>query len=286
MKILLTGASGYLGKQVIKYYLSRQEEDIKLFAVGNAEKLEWSGIPVMDIDLFDEGASQRIFNQFGRIDTLIHLAWRDGFKLNSMNHINNFPLHVNFISSLYKLGVKNINVMGSMLELGRFEGLALSSSPCLPTTLYGISKTALLEVLLKTNLYEDASIKWLRGFYFIGENSEGNSVFSKLYRAATRGDKIFNLTSGKNKFDFLDVREAARQIFLASIQNEVTGVINICSGMPITLREKIESFTKDQELEVELVWNSFPERPDESSIIYGDKTEIDKILSRVKGGLK
>lgn len=100
-----------------------------------------------------------------------------------------------------------------MHELGRFEGLALSSSPCLPTTLYGISKTALLEVLLKTNLYEDASIKWLRGFYFIGENSEGNSVFSKLYRAATRGDKIFNLTSGKTNLIFRRARSRAPNIF-------------------------------------------------------------------------
>ena len=76
-------------------------------------------------------------------DILVHLAWRDGFKHNADSHMIDLPKHYLFLKKMMDSGVKKVCVMGSMHEVGFYEGSINENTPCNPMSLYGIAKNAL-----------------------------------------------------------------------------------------------------------------------------------------------
>ena len=100
-----------------------------------------------------------------------------------------------------------------------------------------------------------------------------------MLNAAEEGKKTFPFTTGRNKYDFIDVDMLASQIAAVITQNEVAGIINCCSGEPVSLAERVERFITDNNLEISLEYGAFPDRPYDSPCIYGDPTKINRILN-------
>ena len=107
------------------------------------------------VDHIDERADRREcdlfsiedpYNYFGKPDVLLHLAWRDGFVHYSDAHIDDLPKHYAFIKTFAESDVKMIAAMGSMHEIGFFEGSIKWDTPCNPTTPYGIAKNGLRQL--------------------------------------------------------------------------------------------------------------------------------------------
>ncbi|MGI6086275.1 MAG: NAD-dependent epimerase/dehydratase family protein, partial [Acetivibrionales bacterium] len=117
-------------------------------------------------------------------------------------------------------------------------------------------------------------------FYIFGDDVHGSSIFSKLTQAASEGKKEFPFTSGKNKYDFISITDLARQIVAAGTQDEITGVINVCSGKPVSLSQQVEWFIHDRGYDIKLQYGAFPDREYDSSEVWGDNTLIQRILSR------
>ena len=65
----------------------------------------------------------------------------------------------------------------------------------------------------------------------------------------------------------------------AVMQTEVDGVINCCTGKPMSLAERVENFIKENQLDIQLEYGAFPDRPYDSPCIYGDPTKINLIMS-------
>lgn len=76
------------------------------------------------------------------------------------------------------------------------------------------------------------------------------------------------------------VEELGQQIAAVASQTDVVGIINVCSGQPISLAEKVESYIKENDLNIKLKYGAFPERQYDSPCIYGDTSKIMKILGR------
>ena len=125
----------------------------------------------------------------------------------------------------------------------------------------------------------NATAQWLRAYYIVGDDLRGSSIFSKLLQAAHDGNPSFPFTTGKNKYDFIDVDELARQISAAVSQQEVTGIINSSTGNPISLAERVEQYIKDNNLNITLDYGAFPDRPYDSPGVWGDATKIHEILA-------
>ncbi|MEG1322978.1 MAG: hypothetical protein RSD01_07600 [Ruthenibacterium sp.] len=106
--------------------------------------------------------------------------------------------------------------------------------------------------------------------------------FAKITQAAEDGKKEFPFTTGKNQYDFIDVKELARQIAAASLQNEITGVINVCTGEPMTLAQRVEQFIADHHFDLKLQYGAFQDRPYDSPGEWGDATKIRAIMARDK----
>ena len=172
--------------------------------------------------------------------------------------------------------------MGSMHEVGYHEGAICAETPSNPSSLYGISKNALRQALSTLAKANDYKLHWIRGYYIYGDDKRNNSIFAKLIQKAENGEKLFPFTTGLNKYDFISVDDLALQIALTAIQSEVTGVINCCSGKPVALKDAVEDFILANHLDIKLQYGVFPTRPYDSPVIYGDITEIKKIVENAE----
>lgn len=273
MKVLVTGANGYMGTGIVKQLL---DDGIEVIATDfKLDKVDSRAVKIEE-DIFQD---DNPFDNLGKPDVLLHLAWRDGFKHNSINHINDFPQHYAFIKKFIARKIKKICCMGSMHEIGFYEGSINENTPTNPQSLYGISKNALRQAIEVDTKENDILFQWIRGFYIVGNAKSGCSIFSKLAQAASEGKEYFPFTLGENQYDFLDYNDFCYQVAKVTEQDEINGIINCCSGKPVTLANRVERFIKENGYNIKLQYGAFPDRPYDSKAVWGDDQKIRKILT-------
>ena len=276
-KVLVTGANGYIGRHVVEQLLNMGADvlaaDISFDGVDErAQRVEtpiFSGL-------------EDIYEQMGKPDVCIHLAWRNGFVHNADSHIEDLPNHYTFLKNMIEGGLKHDVVMGTMHEVGYWEGAIDENTPTNPLSLYGIAKNALrqmVEILAKKS---EVCFQWTRGYYIIGDDIKSNSIFSKIVQAEQAGNKKFPFTTGKNLYDFISLEELAKEIACVSLQTEVNGIINCCTGKPVSLAEQVESFIKEHNFKIRLEYGAYPDRAYDSPGVWGDAKKIQQIMSKVE----
>ncbi len=275
MKVLITGAAGYMGKHVVKAFLNAGHDvyvsDFQYKGIDERAK-------IVDEPIFS--GDKDIYEKLGRPDVLVHLAWRDGFIHNSHAHMRDLSSHITFLENMIDGGLKYLTVMGTMHEIGYWEGAIDENTPCNPMSMYGIAKNALRQSLMLYVKDKDVNLHWLRAYYIYGDDMRGSSIFAKLCQAEEDGKEEFPFTTGKNKYDFVHVDQLSEMICTASVQSEINGIINVCTGEPMTLAEKVESFIKEHGFKIKLKYGAFPDRPYDSPGEWGDATLIKNIMEK------
>jgi len=276
MKILVTGANGYLGTGVVRQLC---EDGVMVIATDFTSEQIDARAEVKECDLF---SIEDPYMYFGQPDVLLHMAWRNGFLHNNPSHIEELPKHYEFVKKMTDGGCKHIAVLGTMHEVGFFEGSIKEDTPTHPESLYGISKDALRNMVKLLCKNAGATYQWLRGYYIVGNSEYGSSIFSKITAAEKEGKELFPFTQGINQWDFIDYEVFCRQVAATVEQDKVNGVINICNGRPEKLADRVERFIKENGYKIQLDYGKFPDRPYDSKAVWGDDRKIKEILNETE----
>ena len=273
--VVVTGAAGYIGRHVVTALLDGGFAVRAIVRPGRGGDVD-ARATLVEADLFANDVNlDDLVGDNAR--ALIHLAWQDGFKHNAHSHMHNVSRHFDFLTTVARL-VPRVAVLGTMHEIGYWEGAITAETPTNPRSQYGIAKDALRRSLMLDPV-EGHELVWLRCYYIVGDDRQSNSIFTRLLEAVDAGKPTLPFTSGVNRYDFIDVDELAAQIAVAATTPGVAGVLNCCSGQPVSLAEKVESFISDNHLPISLDYGAFPDRAYDSPAVWGDATDIKRIMA-------
>ena len=145
MKVLVTGATGFIGNYVVNELLNRNIDVITSSSdLSKAREKEWfEKTTYVEHDIHSNNI-ENLFDKFFKPDILIHLAWAglNNFK-NESHVIEELPKQKVFLENLISNGLKDVTVCGTCLEYGMAEGELHEDMPSVPTIAYPIAKNNL-----------------------------------------------------------------------------------------------------------------------------------------------
>ena len=253
-RILLTGATGFVGRNLLKSISNFRVDVDVVVRSGSKNNLLSSKLisNVIETTNLFEHDSDWWMELCKSYSTVIHLAWyvEPGYYQNSDKNIDCLIGSLSLIQGARKAGVKRFIGVGTCLEYElKNERLSAGDTPLRPRTLYGASKLSLFTVLSKLFNTQENNFLWCRLFFLLpnkydkviyGDNQRlGDYIKSRI----SNNESVF-ITSGENIRDFLYVQDAADMMAKAIFENK-TGAINICSGVPRTVREVAEEIAME-----------------------------------------
>jgi nucleoside-diphosphate-sugar epimerase len=147
-----------------------------------------------------------------------------------------------------------------------------------PSNPYAKAKDLLRKKLEDFGREYPFALKWVRLFYMYGKGQNPNSLLSQLDKAITNGDEVFNMSGGQQTRDYLPVQKVAEYIVKISLQNNVTGIINCCSGEPVVLKQFVEDYLRKINKTVFLNFGYYPYPDFEPMHFWGNNEKLKTIL--------
>lgn len=246
-RVLLTGATGFIGKQVLEVLKLKQINTTLIVRPNWEEKIAKHEriINVIETeDLFKE-TPEWWTNASKNIDVIIHLAWyaETGKYLMSDKNIDCLLGTLNLVRGASVAGIGKFIGVGTCFEYDLGADVLTTNTPLKPLSQYAAAKVATYFVLSHFLLQKNIEFTWCRLFYLYGENQDSRRLVSYIRSSIKKGDFV-ELTSGRQIRDYMDVRDAGIKIVEASI-GDVVGAINICTGVPITVRKLAENIADE-----------------------------------------
>lgn len=278
MKVLVTGSTGFIGGYIIPELLKR---GVGVTATSRneekAQKCEWySEVTYKPCDYNRKDID--FFSFFGKPDAIIHLAWEGLPNYKSPVHVEkNLPANCLFLKNFLDAGIKKMVVTGTCYEYGMKCGCLKEEEETSPVTQYGLGKDSLrkyLEFLLPDY---NTSFNWVRLFYMYGDGQNENSLVPQLKRAIQNGDTEFNMSGGEQLRDYLDVKDLAGYICDIALQDKYNGIVNCCSGIPVSILRLVEEIKKEMNSGIVLNRGYYPYPDYEPMAFWGDNTTLKKI---------
>lgn len=242
MDVTLTGATGFVGRQILGSLLERGcsvkvlvRDPSRLHKIPARGALEI----VQTRDLFAESTS-RLEQLLEGSETLVHAAWytEPGEYLVSPLNVACLSGTLNLAQAFAAVGGKRFVGVGSCAEYEPSAGLITTDTPLAPSTLYAACKASTFQVLRCLLEIEDVSLAWCRIFYLYGEGEDERRLVPYIRRQLGAGKEVL-LTRGDQVRDFLDVKEAGQMIADVTLGHQ-QGAVNICSGEAMSVRQLAE----------------------------------------------
>ncbi len=271
MKVILYGSEGTIGKYVKDELLRKK---IKTFLYQNKNKIKIN--PKYEI-LNKNTIKDK--NLFSNDDILIYMAWGNLNNYKSILHIKKeLPLHYNNIRRLVMNGLKNIIVTGTCFEYKKKEGLMKETSKVEPFTNYGIAKNNLRKKLTKLKQTYKLNMTWLRIFYVFGHLKDNNNLWSQINRKSKSKMSEFKMSSGEQYRDYINVKDLAKNIVFIALKKKQFGIINLCSGKPIKIKNLVNHWKNKFKLKINFKFNYFEIPKYESIKFWGCNKKLKKII--------
>ncbi len=220
-----------------------------------------------------------VYARLGSPDALLHLAWGGLPNYQSASHLDvELPRQMRFLDALAKGGLTHLIVAGTCAEYGLQAGALDERSATEPATCYGRAKDVLRQHAEHVCRRHGVALSWARLFYLYGEGQHATSLYAELMRAIERKDAAFEMSGGEQRRDFLPVELAADILVQLALRKAGAGVVNVCSGQPVSVRRMVETWLSSRDSRMRLNLGSVAYRDHESMSFWGDRQYLDSFL--------
>jgi dTDP-6-deoxy-L-talose 4-dehydrogenase (NAD+) len=280
-KILITGATGFIGRHVVEYLLANNYSLITTSIEQKEDAVR--DFPLLkDTEYISKDLNDRennYFDFFEKPNYLIHLSWANLHQINDLLNIEqNLFTDYYFIKNMVSNGLKDVAISGTCFEYGMQNGCLHENMPTFPNTNYGLAKDTLRKFVTTLQNQYEFTMKWLRLFYPYGHGQAKKSLWSQMEDAIINKQKEFNMSSGEQVRDFIPVKLCAEYISRTALQDMVTGIINCCSGNPITVRSFVEQFFQSKNYDITLNRGFYPLPDYEPFAFWGNTSKLKSAL--------
>ncbi len=230
-KIIVTGATGLIGKEVLPYLSDKGYEVYPISSHNQDDKsFHW-----LKCDLFDEVALKNVFSSI-RPEFLINFAWITGgdYLTNPINYKYK-DAGLNLLKIFKENGGKRAIYAGTCFEYDLNHSLINEKDKINPKTIYANCKNELNQNCKKYAIENKLSFGWGRIFYVFGHGEKSSRLTAGIINAL-KNNAEFNLSSPNNFLDYMYTKDIARA-FVTFLESSYEGDLNICSGKGIFLKD-------------------------------------------------
>lgn len=245
-RVLLTGATGFVGRQIFSALL-KADVDLRIVLRSGSEPrlLKIDAVEIVHTaDLFKESAEwwEGVCRD---VDIVIHAAWyaEPGLYLQSPKNLDCLAGTLQLATGCARAGVQRFVGIGSCSEYDMSMGRLSVDTPLRPSTPYAGAKAATFLALSTLLPEQGISFVWARLFYLHGEGEDARRLVPYL-RACLSAGVPAQLTSGTQVRDYLDVSIAGAEVAAFAL-GSTNGAVNICSGRARTVRELAEQIADE-----------------------------------------
>lgn len=292
MKVLVTGASGFVGKHLLSNLIINNIEVVAITRIYSKFLLSLN-IPVYELDIVD---FDKVLNciKKEKPDVLVHLAAQSNVGTSWQDYIVTSKVNIEGSLNLYKAFFK-INPQGKFINIGSSDeygliaklGIPLSEEmECKPQNPYSISKYCSEQMLLQLSKKDKVNFISTRSFNHFGPGQNPGFVISDFASQIAKiklgllDNKLFvgNLSSSRDFLYISDVIEAYILIIKMNIDN---GIYNISSGKSYKINHILDVLINLSEMDINIIVDKNKFRPIEVMDFCGSNKKFNKATSWV-----
>ena len=272
-RVLVTGAGGFVGREVLRPLTSRGYEIIA--TTSSAIRVADPAVNWVACNLLDEAESESLIVST-KPTHLLHLAWytEHGKFWNGPENLAWLAASVRILGSFVAQGGRRAVVAGSCAEYDwqSTQPCVENSTPLRPHTLYGVCKKALFDVASAVSVTTGLSFACGRIFLLHGRNESPGRFVPSLIDSLMTG-RAFPMTDGRQRRDLLHVSDVADAL-VALLDSAVAGPVNIGSGVPVRLLDVATQVARSLDAVQLLQPGSIEPRPDDPAELYPDVSRL------------
>ena len=236
MRILLTGASGFIGQHFLKQIFAQQPQS-RILALGRSAVSLPEGSQFIATDL--NQISQDVIAAIKAFapTVCVHLAWQGIPDYSLEQSLANLQASTQFLEQvLTQTDCKKIVVTGSCAEYGRHHGACQETDPLTLRSHFAWAKESLRQWLTWRCQSEEAALIWLRLFYVYGPGQREGALIPGLTRALKQGQSP-DVRTPQAAHDFVQVTDVARHLVHAVYTSLPAGIYNLGTGQVTEVQE-------------------------------------------------